>query len=113
MGPHEWGESGYRGRYIGSCILHDDRTWTLALAPTMEHDPEFMDYITREQGKFQAVLENAESMEDVLPVFEESFGHYGRVLAFMLGKSLAISMDMAGIKTLTYHEAKGLLSYES
>ena len=113
VGPHEWGLNGYRGRYIGSCILHDDRTWTLALDPAMEHDREFMDYIANEQDMLQEVLEKAESLEDILPVYEKSFGHYGRILAYILGKSLAISMDMSGIKSLSYQEAKGLLGHES
>ena len=109
VGPHEWGSTPYLGRYIGSCVLHNDRTWTLALDPAMEHDLEFMAHITSEQNKLQQVLEHADTLEDILPVFEESFGYHGRILVFILGKSLSISMDMAGIKSLTYNEARGLL----
>ena len=79
----------------------------------MEHDEAFMAHIATEQEKLQLALEKALSMEDILPVFEESFGHYGRILAYILGKSLAISMDMSGIKHLNYQEAKGLLGYKS
>jgi len=113
VGPHEWGATGYLGRYIGACILHDDRTWTLALDSSMEHDEAFMAHIVTEQEKLQLALEKAQTLEDILPVFEESFGHYGRILAYILGKSLAISMDMSGIKQLNYQEAKGLLGYEN
>ena len=110
VGPQEWGSQRYRGRYIGSCILHEDKTWTLALDPAMAHDQAFMDYIASEQEKLQKALEEAETVEDILPVFEESFCHYGRILAYILGKSLSVSMDLSGIKTLSYSEAKGLLT---
>ena len=111
VGPHEWVNT-YRGRYIGSAILHEDRTWTLALDPAMEHDKVFMNYLLDEQEKLQKALETAEKVEDVFPVFEESFCYYGRILAFILGKSLRISTDLSGIRTLTYKEAKGLLGQE-
>lgn len=111
VGPHEWARP-YRGRYIGSAILHKDRTWTLALDPAMEYDRKFMDYIAAEQEKLQQALEAAETVEDILPVYVDSFCYYGRILAFILGKSLKISMDLSGIRTLTYKEAKGLLGHE-
>jgi hypothetical protein len=112
VGPNEWGSTLYLGRYIGSCILHDDRTWTLALDAAMEHDLEFMAHITSEQNKLKQALEHADTLEEILPVFEENFGYHGRILAFILGKSLSISMDMAGIKSLTYNEARGFLSHK-
>jgi len=49
-------------------------------------------------------------MEEVLPVFEGQLGYNSRILAFILGKSLGLSMDRAGISSLTYGEAKGLLT---
>ena len=112
VAPHEW-TTPYRGRYIGECILHDDRTWSIALDPAMAHDKAFMDEITREQDKLQQALENAEKVDDVLPVFEEALGYNSRILAYILGKSLGLSMDLAGIRGLDYEQAKGLLDHKS
>lgn len=112
VGPEEW-HTPYRGRYIGKCILHQDRTWSMDLAPAMRHDEAFMADIDQRQAKLQAALENAETVEDVLPVFEQSMGYNSRILAFILGRSLGLSMDMAGIRTLSYGEAKGLLTQGS
>jgi hypothetical protein len=112
VGPHEWGNTSYQGRIIGSCILHDDRTWTLALDPAMEHDHDFMAYIASEQEKLKQALEHTDTLGEILPVFEENFCYYGRILAYILGKSLSVSMDIAGIKSLTYNEARGLLFHE-
>ena len=111
VGPQEW-STPYRGRYIGECILHDDRTWSMALDPAMEHDQEFMAQITQQQEALQSALENAETVEDVLPVFEGSMTYHSRLLAFILGKSLGLSMDMAGIREMNYQEAKGLLTQD-
>ena len=111
VGPHQWCTP-YRGRYIGECILHDDRTWSMALDPAMAHDTKFMEHIEQEQEKLQSALENAESVEDVLPVFEGALGYNSRILAYILGKSLGVSMELSGIKSLNYHEAKGLLQHD-
>lgn len=111
VGPQDW-HTPYRGRYIGECVLHDDRTWSMALDPAMTHDKAFMAELDSEQKKLETLLEQARTLEDVLPVFEESLGYNGKLLAFILGKSLGLSMDMAGIRTLTYAEAKGLLVHD-
>ncbi len=111
VSPEEW-HTPYRGRYIGECVLHEDRTWSMSLAPAMANDEVFMQHIEQEQGKLQLALENAESVADVLPVFEAALGYNSRILAYILGKSLGLSMELSGINALNYHEAKGLLSYE-
>jgi len=112
VGPQEW-TTPYRGRYIGECSLHQDRTWSMALDPAMTHDEAFMAEITSEQDKLQHALETARSVEDVLPVFEEQLGYNSRLLAYILGKSLGISMEMAGIRVLSYDDAKGLLAHDT
>lgn len=112
VGPLEW-TAPYRGRYIGKCILHQDRTWSMDLDAAMTSDEAFMRDITAEQDKLQQALENATCVQDVLPVFEEAMGYNSRLLAYILGKSLGLSMDMAGIRTLSYQEAKGLLSHDA
>jgi len=111
VGPQEWC-SPYRGRFIGECILHRDRTWSMALDPAMSHDREFMARIEQEQDNLQQILEQAQCLEDILPVFEESLGYNSRILAYILGKSLGLSMEMSGIRELNYQEAKGLLQHD-
>jgi len=111
VGPREW-HTPYRGRYIGECVLHQDRTWSMALDAAMSHDEKFMAEITAQQDKLQATLEAATSVEDVLPVFEAELGYNSRLLAYILGKSLGLSMDRAGILGLSYDEARGLLTHD-
>jgi hypothetical protein len=109
VAPHEWHEP-YAGRFIGECVLQQDRTWTLLLNPDMEKDAVFMKRVQELRGKLLGALAKAEKIEDVLPSFEESLGYYGRITAFILGKSLLASMQLSGINALDYKAAKGLLT---
>jgi len=108
VGPDEW-HTPYPGRYIGRCVLQEDRTWTLDLDAAVAADTVFMEAIEQRREQMQQMLENAASLEDAMPVFEAELGYYGKVLAFILGKSLLSSMQLSGIQALSYQEAKGLL----
>lgn len=112
VAPHEW-HAPYPGRFVGECVLQQDRTWTLRLDPTLAEDAAFMQRIETLRGKLLTALEKAEKIEDVLPAFEESLGYYGRITAFILGKSLLGSMQLAGINALDYKAAKGLLTHST
>lgn len=96
-------------RCIGECTLQTDRTWTLQLEPAIASDDHFMAQIEQQREALHVALEQAERVEDVLPVFASSLGYHGRILAFILGKSLRSSMQLSGIAALPYHEAAGLL----
>ena len=109
VGPHEW-HTPYPGRFIGECILQQDRTWTLMLGAELTEDKAFMALIEEQRVKLHSALERAEKIDDLLPVFENSLGYYGRVMAFILGRSLLTSMQLSGIKGLDYKGAKKMLA---
>lgn len=109
VAPHEWHRP-YCGRYIGECTLQRDRTWTLLLAPALVADAAFMARIDTQRDAFLRHLEAVEKLEDIVPEFEQNLGYHGRVLAFILGKSLLTSMQLSGIHSLDYQAAKGLLA---
>lgn len=111
VGPDEW-PSGYRGRFIGECVLQEDRTWTLALGEDVRQDEAFMAHLEDQQTTFRRHLEEAQDLESVLPVYEASLGFHGRIMAYTLGRSLAISMQLSGINALSYDEALGLLRHQ-
>jgi hypothetical protein len=110
VAPHEW-HTPYPGRCVGECVLQQDRTWTLTLAPELVQDAAFMRRVEALRGKLLGALEKAEKIEDILPGFEDTLGYYGRITAFILGKSLLTSMQLSGIQGLDYKGAKGLLSH--
>ncbi len=108
VGPDEWHKP-YPGRFIGECVLQSDRTWTLMLGDGLSEDAAFMNMIEKHRTKLHAALENAKKIDDVLPAFEGSLCYHGRVMAFILGRSLLTSMQLSGIKGLDYKGAKKLL----
>lgn len=108
VGPDEW-PRGYSGRYIGHCMLLEDRTWTLALDPDVAADEQFMAQIEARREALQQRLEAAATLEEALPTFEAELGYYGQALSFILGKSLRVSMQLSGIHALSYEQARGLL----
>jgi hypothetical protein len=109
VGPDEWHKP-YPGRFIGECVLQTDRTWTLMLSDALAEDPAFMEMIEKHRAKLHEALEGATKIEDLLPTFESSLCYYGRVMAFILGRSLLTSMQLSGIKGLDYKGAKKLLA---
>lgn len=108
VAPDEWTRTA-PGRYIGHCRLQQDRTWTLDLSPDVAEDAGFMAEIEQRRQALQERLEAAPNLEEAMPAFEAEFGYYGKALAFILGKSLRVSMQLSGIHALSYEAAKGLL----
>jgi hypothetical protein len=112
VAPDEW-NGALPGRCIGMCELQNDRTWTLALEPEVASDRQFMDAIETRHRNLEAMLEQAETVEEVLPAYETGRGYQARVMAFILGRSLHASMQLSGINALSYSEARGLLGARS
>ncbi len=109
VGPDEWHKP-YPGHFIGECVLRKDRTWTLMLADVLTRDHTFMAMIDEHRTRLHAAFEQANKIDDLLPAFENSLGYYGRVMAYIVGRSLLTSMQLAGIKGLDYKGAKKMLA---
>jgi hypothetical protein len=108
IGPDEWHRE-MPHRFIGRCELLEDRTWTLELADEVARDDAFLAHIERQRAVFQAAMERAGRVEDVLPTYVPSLGYQSRVFAYILGRSLRRSMQLSGIAALPYREAVALL----
>jgi hypothetical protein len=109
ISPDEWGQN-RPGRYIGRCELQQDRTWTLDLDPDIAADGAFMSEVEQRRRQLQEKIETAAALQDILPDYDDRAGYYSKVLAFILGKSLRSSMQLAGIAALDYKAAKGLIT---
>lgn len=101
------------GRFIGHCVLQPDMTWTLALAEAVAADDEFMAWLAAKRAAFERRLGDAETVDDILPVYESRLSFYRRASAFGVAHSLSRSMTASGISGLSYDEARGLLTDES
>jgi hypothetical protein len=108
IGPDEWpGE--ISGRYIGRCILQRDVTWTIEMDEEAAGDENLSILIRERKESLERSLSDVKRLADALPVFIQSLPYYQRVFASALAASLGISMQLSGIKDLTYVEAKRLL----
>lgn len=111
LSPSDW-SAGYPGRFIGECVLQDDITWTLTLDEAAANDESLLQYLERERRRLEVSLQQTDSLQEAMPVYVESLPFYSRLLAYGLGSSLRVSMQAAGISTLGYDEARGLLGHE-
>lgn len=112
LSPQQWSAT-VSGNIIGQCILHDDLTWTLELSDAAVNDAEFMAYIAERRRLFGEELQEADSVDDLLPVFRQSLPFYQRVFASAMAGSLGRSMQLSGINGLSYEQARGLLTVDN
>jgi len=106
--PAMMGES-VGGRFIGTCVLRADMTWTLELAAEVAADDEFMADLAARRARFEQRLETAETVDQMLPVYERDFAFHRRAAAFAVAHSLKRSMTGAGIAGLSYAQARARL----
>jgi hypothetical protein len=104
VAPHQW-DTTVSGKVVGECQLHRDMTWTLKLSEDASEDAALMDYIENKRRQFDERIQNAETMEDILPEYDESLVFYQRAYSHALAHSLRSSMRRAGIAALPFSEA--------
>lgn len=104
VAPQQWMPA-QSGRYIGACQLQIDLTWTLELSDDCAHDQGFIQEIAHQRLQLEEKLQQAEKIDDVLPVYVETLPFYSRVLASGLAYSLKQSMQKGGISGLSFQQA--------
>ena len=106
--PAQWAGELF-GRFIGRCVLEQDITWTLEMDERASQDHSLIQFIQEKKHLFENEMENAEQLADILPVYCASLPYYQRLFASALASSIGLSMELSGIKQMTYNEAKGML----
>ena len=101
------------GRFIGTCVLQRDLTWTLELAAEVAADATFEAYLHERRAALESRLANARALDDVLPHYERRLSFYRRASAFGVAHSLGLSMQHSGIGGLSYDEARGLIGQDT
>jgi hypothetical protein len=108
VSPDQWAGELF-GRFIGRCVLERDITWTLEMDEEAAKDQRLNHFIKEKKKVFEEAMEAAGQLGEILPVYCEQLPYYQRLFASALAGSLGRSMQLSGIKELTYSEAKGLL----
>lgn len=105
IAPAQWSPD-RSGRFVGACELQADLTWTLALSDDCANDRAFLQTIAERRRQLEQALQQAEKIDDVLPVYVETLPYYARVLASALAYSLKQSMQKSGILGLSFRQAE-------
>ncbi|OHX37488.1 hypothetical protein BJL95_05550 [Methylomonas sp. LWB] len=105
IAPAQWSPD-RSGRFIGACELQADLTWTLELSADCTNDRAFLQTIAERRRQLEQALQQAEKIEDALPVYVETLPYYARVLASALAYSLKQSMQKSGILGLSFRQAE-------
>lgn len=106
--PEEWGGHEF-GQFIGKCVLQQDITWTLSLDAKAAQDRQLLLLIEDQRRQFETAMREAETIDEVLPVYLDSLPFYQRVFASAVANSLKQSMQKSGILGMSYQQARGLL----
>ncbi|MDX1588647.1 MAG: DUF2452 domain-containing protein [Oleiphilaceae bacterium] len=109
IGPHEWGPRVY-GRYVGRCELQQDLTWTLELGSEAAADPTLMALIEERRARFARELEEAPTLAQALPGYQQSMPFNQRMFAYGLAHSLRASLHRSGLAGLSYQQARAALA---
>ncbi|AMK76416.1 MULTISPECIES: DUF2452 domain-containing protein [Methylomonas] len=105
IAPEQWPQT-QSGRFIGACELQSDLTWTLDLSDDCASDRGFIQEIASRRRQLEEKLQQAEKIDDVLPVYLETLPYYSRVLASALAYSLKQSLQKSGISGLSFRQAE-------
>ena len=106
IAPQEWG--GAYGRFVGTCVLQNDITWTLTMDESALSDAHLMAIIANKRKQFERALEDSRDVESFFPEYLQSLPFYQRVLAWALSGSLRTSLYKSGYKGLSYGKIKAL-----
>lgn len=108
VSPQEWGRL-TPGRFLGTCCLHADMTWSLSLSDEASADEQFQQRVAARQAAFEQALQAAPSLGELLPFHLSRRPFAQRALGFALAHSLGMSMERAGIRELDYGQALAAL----
>ena len=96
IGPKEWGEK-LPGTWVACCELRTDMTWDVVLAPDVGADEGLVSALEAHLRGLVARLQDASSLEDALPVYEQHLPYQQRMMATALSSSLQTSLLLSGL----------------
>ena len=109
VAPTEWNKN-FKGKFLASCKMHEDLTWSMKLSPSAQNNKNFMSEVQQALNKFNENLEECKKLKDILPYHDHTLSYHQRILAYALSNSLKASMDLSQISELNYKESLKLLT---
>jgi len=96
ISPDEWNDDTKRRTFVGTCVLHDDSTWSIEPSGNISKDSDVADRLTEFYDGFIDKLSVNHALEDEFPVYEAGLPYYQRLFASALSRSLKASLAKGG-----------------
>lgn len=107
ISPAEWNKTAKRRAFVGTCVLHDDSTWSIQPSDNIGKQGPVNDALAAFYDGFIDKLRSKPALEDGLPVYEAGLPYYQRLFAAALSRSLKGSLtigDQLGLDAMTWLE---------
>lgn len=98
--PDQWSEA-RRAGFVGSCLLHEDMTWTITPAPQIRSNKRIQDALARFYAAFADRLDSDLTLEEILPFYVGGLPYYQRLYASALSRSIRAAVTLSGERTLS------------
>ncbi len=96
ISPDEWNDDAKREAFVGTCVLHDDSTWTIAPSDNIGGNNVVEDRLAAFYEGFVDKLRSKRVLEDDMPLYEPGLPYYQRLFAAALSRSLKGSLIRGG-----------------
>ena len=118
IAPDEWSRE-RRAAFVGTCVLQQDMTWTIAPSDLLAERTAVSDAIGRFYDAFAETLDTDLTLEEILPFYVSKLPYYQRLYAGALGRSVRAAVTLGHQTstscrqwcTLLPHRGNALLAY--
>ncbi len=94
ISPDEWNDDAHRRAFVGTCVLHDDSTWSIKPSDNIGRNGLVSEQLAAFYEGFIENLRSKQVLEDGLPVYEAGLPYYQRLFAAALSRSLRGSLSV-------------------
>ncbi len=107
IAPEEWSPR-HRSRFVGTCVLQPDMTWTIEPSEQLATEDCLSDAVGRFFDAFAETLDTDLTLEDILPFYVRRMPYWQRMHANALSRSVrgaAILGGQASVKAREWRAA--------
>ena len=92
ISPDEWNDSARQHAFVGTCVLHQDSTWSIEPSDNIGQRGHVQDQLAAFYDGFIDKLQSKRVLEEGLPIYEAGLPYYQRLFAAALSRSLQASL---------------------
>ena len=97
--PDQWSEE-RRSGFVGTCLLHDDMTWTITPSARVRSNERIQEALSRFYAAFADSLDSDLTLEEILPFYVGGMPYYQRLYASALSRSIRAAVTLSGEREL-------------